>query len=93
MQVADQAAIGVMSALGLGNSDDDTDEVIERLLRIPTEDLWQKIPPTIQFVPVVDGDIIPEDITFPAFKSKISTITSCKQIMLGDSQLDVGCFS
>lgn len=88
-----------MSALGLDGIP--PGEFAQRLLDIPVEEFWTKIPPTIPMIPVIDGDIIPAQATLRMFSQGVPEIPGhhwVDSIMMGQAQLDVsqsrsrGCF-
>ncbi|KAI1612776.1 esterase/lipase [Exophiala viscosa] len=65
---------------------------IQKLLSIPMEDIISKIPPTIPFLPVVDGDIIPVRPSFAAIADPKDEIMAGKHwleaLAIGDSEFD-----
>ena len=87
---ADQVAQAAVSALGLGNVP--SSEVVQRLIDLPIDDLGTKIPPTIRMLPVIDGEVIPEQVTLKTFSQGIATIPGkewVESIMMENSALDV----
>jgi hypothetical protein len=71
-------------------------ERIEALLKVPSAELLTKVPPSIPLMPVVDGDLIPDTVSF----SQISSIDEdanfsipgkewCEDLIVGDTQFDV----
>ncbi|KAF2847588.1 carboxylesteras-like protein [Plenodomus tracheiphilus IPT5] len=83
----------VIDALGL--KDKSPEERIEALLKVPVDDLWQKVPPGAPLLPSVDGDIVPGTPTFKIVSSKEDSPEFpmpgrkwCKALMIGESKLD-----
>jgi len=76
---------------GLENSS--PEERIQKLLSIPMEDIISKLPPTIPFLPVVDGDIIPVRPTYGAIADPKDEVMPGKHwleaLAIGDSEFDV----
>lgn len=90
VQVADHIGGNITSALGLAGVP--SNDVAQALLDLPIEDFWTKIPQTIPVIPVIDGDIIPTQITLETFAQSVAAMpgdSSVESIMVGDSKLDV----
>ena len=81
----------VLSILGL--EDLGADERIEKLLTLPMDEVIAKLPPTVAFLPMVDGDVIPMRPTFADVASKDGKSMAGKQwaeaVMIGHSEFDV----
>lgn len=80
-----------MSALGL--DDVPSNDLFQRLLDIPVEDFWTKIPPSVPMIPIIDGDIIPTPVTLKTFYQDAAAVPGkhlIESIMMGHSKLDVG---
>lgn len=84
MSVADEIGVAAMRAIGI-----DEHNAVQSLLQVPADDLWQKVPPTLQMIPVVDDDILPDAPTFQTLASKLAQSPWCEAIMLGQSEFDV----
>lgn len=80
-----------MAALGLANAT--PEERIKALLEIPGQELTGKLPPSVQFVPALDGDIVPAGVTYAQVSDQGSNVprgkTWCNELMVGDTQMDV----
>ncbi|KAI8940531.1 hypothetical protein NX059_004209 [Plenodomus lindquistii] len=92
-EVTEAAYEQVIEALGL--KDKSPEERIEALLRVPVDDLWQKVPPTVPMIPSHDGDIVPGFPTFDIVSSKEDSKEFpmpgrkwCKSLMIGESRFD-----
>ena len=90
IEAADHIAENVRSALGLDGIP--SSDVAESLLKIPIEDFWTKIPHTVPMIPVVDGDVIPHQVTLRTFSQGVAVMPGkdkIESIMMGYSDLDV----
>ncbi|KAK6222286.1 hypothetical protein LQW54_000986 [Pestalotiopsis sp. IQ-011] len=66
------------------------ESLVSTLNELPAENLWSKIPPNVPFLPVVDGDIIPEILEVNTW-ARSPTLPGNKfieTILIGDSKLD-----
>ncbi|CAK7236636.1 hypothetical protein SBRCBS47491_009705 [Sporothrix bragantina] len=61
LSVADGVAQGVLASLG--HAGISSEDVTKTLLHTPVEDFWTRIPPGFPIFPVIDGEIIPNEIT------------------------------
>ena len=81
-----------MEALGL--SDANAEERLKALLEMPGDELVSKIPPSVQNVPAIDGDIVLSAPTQAQAADKDSAVPKgkrwCKDLMIGDAEMDVG---
>jgi hypothetical protein len=88
LEAADAVGKSAQNWLGLG--DVPASNPVQALLSLPADDFWSKIPPSENFGPVIDGDIIPESITIASWAQTPSwKRTSIEAILVGDSELDV----
>ena len=89
--VADGVAQGVLTALG--HDSVVSNNVVKTLLKIPVEDLLTRIAPGTPFLPVIDGDIIPEEVTVASLSYKDPAVfpgaKHIDSILLVNSKLDV----
>lgn len=80
-----------MKALGLENAT--PEERIKALLETPPQDLISKIPPSVPVAPAVDGDLIPSALTYAQTADKTEKTLKakawCKDLLIGDAQIDV----
>ncbi|CAI6331486.1 unnamed protein product [Periconia digitata] len=88
----------VVAALGL--ADKSPEERVQALLKLPVDDLWQKVPPGTPIGPFADGETMLESPTFATFASEDESVQSllpgrkwCSDLMLGDSALDGSIFA
>ncbi|KAK5192072.1 hypothetical protein LTR47_003529 [Exophiala xenobiotica] len=85
----------VLGALGL-DSLSSADERIERLLSMPADEVIAKIPPFVQFIPMVDGDMVPVKPSYAAIADPNDESMPGKRwadgLMIGDSQFDASVF-
>jgi hypothetical protein len=90
IQFADSVAQQIQKLLGLGEVK--SSELTEGLLRLSNEDLL-KLPPGQPLGAVIDGDIIPSEISLSVLAghdpSLLPGSRTIKSILLGDSKLDV----
>ncbi|KAF2109526.1 carboxylesteras-like protein [Lophiotrema nucula] len=91
--VADAAYQKVIEAYGL--TDKSPEERIEALLKVPVDDLWQKIPPGAPLLPTTDGETVIGDPSFISVSSQADDPTFlipgrkwCAALMIGESKLD-----
>ncbi|USP76880.1 uncharacterized protein yc1106_04154 [Curvularia clavata] len=96
--VAEAAYQQVVEAFGL--ADLSPEDRIKRLLNIPVDDIWQKVPKSARMTPTIDGDIVPGALDFLTVSSQDDKPTSvipgrnwCKALMLGESKLDANIFA
>ncbi|KAF2444556.1 carboxylesterase [Karstenula rhodostoma CBS 690.94] len=87
--VAEVTYNSIMEALGLENAS--VEERIRRLITISPEELVEKTPMTARLAPFLDGDILPEAVTFDKLASRmvIPGMKWCGALMIGDCQHDV----
>lgn len=82
----------VLSTLGLAEFS--SEERIQKLLTWPMDDIIARLPPSVAFLPLIDGDIVPSKPTFTAISDQNDTSMPGKRwtkgFMIGDSQFDVG---
>lgn len=67
------------------------ESLVSPLNELPSENFWSKIPPNVPFLPVVDGEIIPEILEVDTW-ARSPTLPGNKfieAILVGDSKLDV----
>ena len=80
-----------ISILGLDKLS--VDERIHKLLTLPTDEVIAKIPPSLPFLPVIDGDVIPVRPTFADVASTEDKNMPGKEwvegLMIGHSEFDV----
>lgn len=80
-----------IAALGLANAT--PEERIRILLETPGQDLLSKLPPSVRFVPALDGDIVPSGVTYAQVGDKGANVprgkTWCDSLLVGDTQMDV----
>ncbi|KPM40140.1 hypothetical protein AK830_g6442 [Neonectria ditissima] len=89
MEAADQIANHATTCLGVEG--EHPSELVQGLLEAPMDKFWTAFPPTLPLLPVIDGDIIPREVTFELFSQGQEAMPSLKWIeglMIGDSQLD-----
>ena len=87
---ADQIALTAVDALELGGIP--SSEIVQRLIDLPIHDLGTKLPPTIPMLPVIDGEVIPEEVTLKTFSQGTTTMPGkewVNSIMMESSSLDV----
>ena len=84
----------VMGILGL--RDLTAEDRIATLVKMPSEEVFSKIPPQVPLLPLIDGDIIPAPSLFPGIADRSETGTSalpgkawCSDLLIGDCQSDV----
>ena len=94
LEVAESSYQKVIEAFGL--ADKSPEERIEALLKIPVDDLWQKVPEGTPLLPALDGDLVPGAPDFSSVSSKEESATFpmpgrqwCSALMIGESKLDV----
>ncbi|KAK4171979.1 putative carboxylesterase [Triangularia setosa] len=67
---------------------------IQRLLKVPMEDIREKIARKVPMAPIVDGDLIPRTTSYALMADPVQTaelfpgMKWCKRIMFGDCQMD-----
>ncbi|KAL5371542.1 hypothetical protein DPSP01_014193 [Paraphaeosphaeria sporulosa] len=78
----------IIRALGLQTAT--VAQRIQRLLTISPEELVEKTPMTAKVAPFLDGDILPEAITFEKLTGGIDSPGTiwCEELMIGDCQHD-----
>lgn len=67
-------------------------DLFQKLLELPEEDFYMKIPPTHPYIPVIDGDIIPSQFTFESFSEGFDALPGKRQmegILVCQSNFDV----
>ncbi|KAF2995977.1 hypothetical protein E8E14_004570 [Neopestalotiopsis sp. 37M] len=88
LPVADAVAESAKGHLGMDGLS--SKDLIQALNDQPKENFFSKIPPSVPFTPVVDGDIIPEVLKLDSWASS-PTLPGNKfidAILVGDSKLD-----
>lgn len=92
LSVHEQGYEDAMKAWGL--ADATPEERIKALLERPAQDLISKLPPTVSIGFAVDGDLIPTMPTFEEIGDKGKSYpkgkTWCKELLIGNAQIDVG---
>lgn len=82
------------AALGLSNAT--TGEKLRVLLETPGQELLSNIPPSVLSAPAIDGDMVLSAATHAETADKKSNIPKgkswCKELMVGDAQMDVGTY-
>ncbi|KIW10037.1 hypothetical protein PV08_11813 [Exophiala spinifera] len=72
------------------------DERINKLLTLPADEIIAKLPPFVQFVPVIDDEIVPVRPTYASIGDPSDKSMSGKEwadgVMIGDSQFDASVF-
>lgn len=83
-----------IAALGL--SDATAEERLQVLLETPGQVLVSKIPPSVFSTPAIDGDMVLSTTTHDETSDKNSNIPKgkswCKELMIGDAQMDVSFY-
>jgi len=89
---------GVCAAHGL--SDISSKERLAAIEKIPSLDLFLKVPPSIPSLPMLDGDLVTAAPTFASAeewsgtgKAEFPGLEWCKEVFIGDSQMDVRILS
>jgi len=87
---ADSNALKVQAALGIeANS---SSSIVPSLVNVPAEDLLQKVPPTMQWAPVLDGEIMRDPVSLgtlsPWDKNALPGTQFVDAIMVASSKLD-----
>ena len=81
----------VLSILGLDKLE--AEQRIEKLLTLPMDEVIAKLPPSVAFLPTVDGDTIPVQPTFAGVADRSDQSMPGKQwaeaLMIGHSEFDV----
>ncbi|KAL5362032.1 Alpha/Beta hydrolase protein [Aspergillus floccosus] len=89
-EVHEQSYQQAISALGLTEAS--ADERIRALLETPGQDLIGKLPPTILTTPAIDGDMVSSIGSFTDTADRNSSVPKgkmwCKDLMIGDAQMD-----
>ena len=69
--------------------------LVQVLASVSPEDLLSKIPPNVQFVPVVDGDIIPKAMLVDSWAGapELPGNRFIESILVGNSKLDVSHYT
>lgn len=93
LDVAESSYEKVIQVFGL--SDKSPEERIKALLGVPLDDLWQKVPMGTPLLPVMDGEIVPGQVSFDSVSSREESASFpmpgrkwCESLMIGESQLD-----
>ncbi|CAK7218971.1 hypothetical protein SEUCBS140593_003735 [Sporothrix eucalyptigena] len=90
LPVADDVAQGVLATLG--HAGIASEDVTKTLLSAPIEDFWTRIPPGFPIFPVIDGDIIPKEVTLASLADQSPSIfpgaKHVESILLVNSKLD-----
>ncbi|KAJ5159476.1 uncharacterized protein N7482_006480 [Penicillium canariense] len=80
----------------LGLADASAEDRIKALLDMPGQELVAKLPPSILFVPALDGDIIYPGVTYAELGRLQSKVFSgkhwCKDLLIGDAEIDASIF-
>lgn len=91
LSVHEQGYQDAMKAWGL--ADAPPEERIKALLERPAQDLIANLPPTVPIGLAVDGNLIPSMPTFEEIGDKGKSYpkgkTWCKELLIGDAQIDV----
>ncbi|KAL4898094.1 Alpha/Beta hydrolase protein [Aspergillus ambiguus] len=84
-----------IAALGLTNAS--PDERVKTLLEMPGQDLIGKLPPSVLAAPAVDGDMVSSVGSFAETADRSSSVPKgkewCKDLMIGDAQMDASIMS
>ncbi|KAL1987849.1 hypothetical protein VTN96DRAFT_2252 [Rasamsonia emersonii] len=95
LSVHEQGYEDAMKAWGL--ADATPEERIKALLERPAQDLISKLPPTVSIGFAVDGDLIPTMPTFEEIGDKGKSYpkgkTWCKELLIGNAQIDISVFA
>ncbi|KAH7230340.1 carboxylesterase-like protein [Fusarium solani] len=89
LQAADQIAKQAYKCLG--QEDLASTEQVQRLLEIPAENFWTLLPMGLPMLPVIDGDIIPQEFDFRTLSQGKDTLPGTQWVeglLIGDSKLD-----
>ncbi|CAO2656511.1 Nn.00g053140.m01.CDS01 [Neocucurbitaria sp. VM-36] len=93
LAVAESAYQKVVEALGL--ADKSPEDRVAALLKVPIDDLWQKVPMGAPMLPTLDGDTVPGIPDFQTVSSQEDNAGFlmpgrkwCKALMIGESKLD-----
>lgn len=82
-----------MVALGLENAS--AEDRVKALLELPGQELVTKLPPSVRFVPALDGDVIQSGVTYAEVGKRESQVLLgkewCKDLLIGDAEVDVCC--
>ena len=94
LAVAESAYQKVVEALGL--ADKSPEARVAALLKVPIDDLWQKVPMGAPMLPTVDGDTVPgtpDVLTVSSQEDNAGFLMPgrkwCRALMIGESKLDV----
>jgi carboxylesterase type B len=93
LEVAEVSYALIMKELGLENASPETR--IQKLRTIEPEELVEKIPMGIPLLPVLDGDIVLQPITFAKLAMSAAAVpdpTWCEDLIIGDCQHDGNVF-
>jgi hypothetical protein len=81
----------VLSILGLDKLS--ADERIKNLLTLPTDEVIARLPPSVAFLPMIDGDVVPVKPSFASVSDKEDRSMPGKQwadgVMIGHGEFDV----
>lgn len=75
----------VCQALGL--QDMPPHDRVQALINTPAGKILSDIGPSIPFMPVLDGEVLPKALTFA--DPSVPGTSWCKEILIGDCQMDV----
>lgn len=91
LSVTEMVYLNIIKELGLENSS--TEERVQRLVTISPGELVASTPMSIPLVPYLDGDLVPEAMTFATLAgTSLKTPKWCEEVMIGDSQHDGNVF-
>jgi carboxylesterase type B len=93
LDVAETVYTSIMKELGL--EDASAEKRIQRLKTIEPDELVKKTPMSLPFLPILDGDIVPEHTTFAKLAKNVRSVPGmkwCEELMIGDSQHDGNVF-
>jgi hypothetical protein len=93
LEVAEASYASIMKELGLEDASPETR--IQKLRTIEPEELVEKTSMGIPLLPVLDGDIVPQPITFAKLATSTATVpgmTWCEELMIGDCKHDGNVF-
>lgn len=80
-----------MAAIGLENAP--AEDRVKALLEMPGQELVTKLPPSVRFVPALDGSFIQSGVTYAQIGKRDSTMLPgkdwCKELLIGDAEVDV----
>jgi len=65
---------------------------IQAIIDMPWDKMTASLPPTVEFMPLIDGDLLPEALTFDSLSSSAQELLPglqwCKSLLVGSCQFD-----